>query len=146
MTEENKKQRKPVEEIKREEANASAAEKLKTKRTASRSKSGKKEQEEKAKPDIAKKLQFAASATLSTTERIIGGLSDLYKNIFVGHETDKTNFEKEQGLKYFDKGDYESALEHFLAYIEAGNEKDAEVLFMTGMCYSNSNEFKEAVE
>lgn len=101
----------------------------------------------KSSPDIAKKVQYATYAAVSTTERVINGLGSLYEKIFVGHyHENKKNFEKERGIKYFEKNDFENAISSFDSYMEEGNEEDAEVVFLLASCYVNLGKYQEAME
>ncbi|MBF0503611.1 MAG: tetratricopeptide repeat protein [Candidatus Omnitrophica bacterium] len=109
-----------------------------------KSKTVKKEQ--KTVPQIQEKLKVAAFASVSAAERILNGLSKAYESVFVAPPEAKINYNKEQGFKFFDKGDYEKARDSFLSYIEEGNDKDANILYMIAMCHKNLEEFKEAIE
>ncbi|MBF0571459.1 MAG: tetratricopeptide repeat protein [Candidatus Omnitrophica bacterium] len=113
------------------------------KKHPAKSKSVKKDQ---PLPQIQEKLKVAAFASVSAAERIMNGLSNAYQSIFVAPPEAKVNFNKEQGFKFFDKGDYEKAKDSFLSYLEEGNEKDANILYMIAMCHKNMEEYKEAIE
>jgi len=128
-----------------EEESVDEGEEVKEEKTVRKSEKNKKGKEEKRNPSLGQKLQVAAFASLSTTERLINGLTEGYKNIFVGPAENKVNFNKELGYKYFDKGDYETAKDYFLEYIENGKENDAEILYMIAMCHKNMDQTKEAM-
>lgn len=98
------------------------------------------------KPNLGRKMQYAAYAAVSTTERLINGLSSIYENIFVGRQERKFDFDKEQGLKCFDNKDHQGAIDYFSSYLESGNNGDAEVLFLLAMSYVNLEEYEKAVE
>ena len=98
-------------------------------------------------PDIAKKAQYAAYAAVSTTERVINGLSSIYERVFVGHNQEhKLDFDKEQGVKCFEKKDYENAIGYFNAYLESRKDSDPEILFLLAMSYVNLEKYQEAIE
>ncbi|MBF0123282.1 MAG: tetratricopeptide repeat protein [Candidatus Omnitrophica bacterium] len=111
-----------------------------------RSKKTMDEKEEKRGPAIGDKLKVAAHVSMSTAERIINGLTNAYQNVFVAPEATKESFLKEQGYKYFEKGDFEKAKDNFLEYLETGKENDADVIYMIALCHKNLDEYKEALE
>ena len=96
-------------------------------------------------PGIDFHMKVAANVTLSTAERIINGLSNAYQSVFVAPEQTKASFNKDQGYKYFEKGDYEKAMHSFLSF-EEEHADDADVIYMLAMCHKNMDEHKEAVE
>jgi tetratricopeptide (TPR) repeat protein len=100
----------------------------------------------KSDPDIGKKMKYAAFAAVSTTERLIGGLSKIYDNIFVGHQERKVDFDKEQALKCFEQKDYKNAICYFNSYIEGGSDIDAEVFFLLAKSHVSLEEYEEAKE
>lgn len=104
------------------------------------------EKQKKLISSLGSKTQQAMYVTLATTDRVIGGFTSLYKKIFVMDEAKKTNFYKEQGLNFFDKGDYRKAAEFFLTYIENGGAKDSDALFNLGLAYSKIDKDKDALK
>ncbi len=104
------------------------------------------EENVKTGPSINEKLKIAAHVSMSTAERIIGGLTNAYQSVFVAPEATKENFLKEQGYKFFQKGDFEKARDSFLEYLDTGKDQDADLLYMIGVCHKNLDEFKEALE
>ncbi|MEI6437204.1 MAG: tetratricopeptide repeat protein [Candidatus Omnitrophota bacterium] len=96
-------------------------------------------------PDIGHHFKVATNVTLSTAERIINGLSNAYQSVFVAPEQTQASFNKDQGYKYFEKGDFEKSQHAFLLFDEE-NPGDVDVLYMLAMCHKNMEEHKEAVE
>ncbi|MBF0531980.1 MAG: tetratricopeptide repeat protein [Candidatus Omnitrophica bacterium] len=109
-----------------------------------RTRKPKKSKEENLKDNITQKIQLGTHRMLSTTERIIQGLSNAYENIFIGKEDVKKDFEKEQGIKFYNKGNYERALEHFDAYLQDVDGQDADVLYLMAMCQVHQGDHKAA--
>lgn len=94
---------------------------------------------------ILEKIRFATHCSLVITERIINGLMNVYKNIFVSdHETSSTFF-MEQGFKHFDRGDYENAIENFLTCTENGGKDNPEILYYLGLSYMHVESPEEAI-
>ncbi|MBF0330858.1 MAG: tetratricopeptide repeat protein [Candidatus Omnitrophica bacterium] len=106
----------------------------------------KKVKDEERGPSINEKLKIAAHVSMSTAERIINGLTNAYTSVFVAPESTKVNFLKEQGYKYFEKGDYEKARDNFIEFIDSVEADDADVLYMIAMCHKNLDDYKEALE
>lgn len=98
------------------------------------------------KPNLGKKMQYAAFAAVSTTERLINGLSGIYESIFVGKDERKLDFDKEQGLKCFDGKDYKNAISYFNSFLESGHDSDPEILFLLGLSHVNLEEYEKAVD
>ena len=101
---------------------------------------------ERKKPGLSHKLRLAAHNTVSVAERMIHGLSRIYEGVFVGTENHLVIFDKEQGLKFYDGGDYPNALECFQSCIENGHVNDSDVFFLVAMCYVNLDKHKEALD
>lgn len=101
---------------------------------------------EKIAGNINQKVKYGIHCTLVITERIIGTLMDAYKNIFVVTEKTDAMFYNDQGFAYFDKGNYEKAIESFLKYVEKVDAQDVDVLFYLGMAYAHMNKHDEAID
>ncbi|MBF0618635.1 MAG: tetratricopeptide repeat protein [Candidatus Omnitrophica bacterium] len=96
---------------------------------------------------ISKKLNYAAYKTLNVCGKIVAGLGNAYEKLFVADTEEITkDFDKEQGIKFFEKGDWTKSLEFFESYISKGHGDDAELLFLMAQCHEKLEEFKEAVE
>lgn len=100
----------------------------------------------KSTPRLGQKVQYAAYAAVSTTERLITGLSNMYESIFVGHQERKLDFNKEKGLESFNKGDYKSAVSFLKSYLEEGNSSDAQMVYLLALSYVNLEQYEEAIE
>jgi tetratricopeptide (TPR) repeat protein len=93
------------------------------------------------------KTKYAVYATLTVTENMINRLMNLYRDIFITDENKKkANFYKEQGLNYFDKADYQKAIDLLLMCIDQKKTKDAEVLFYLGKSHALTDKHKEAID
>ena len=103
--------------------------------------------EKKRGVNIGSKMQRATFRTLSVTERFIGSLTKAYEHIFLGDGDEHVikDLSKEEGFRYFTKGDYKNALESFEIYVDAAGEKDADILYMMALCHMNTGDGKKAV-
>jgi len=113
---------------------------------ASRKAAAKPKDSKQAQNNIGKKVQSASYAMLDVTERIIGGLMKGYEGIFVGGPKRKMSFDKESGMKAFEKGKHQDAVDYLCAYIDDGNAGDAEALFTIGLAYAKMDMYEEAIE
>ncbi len=82
---------------------------------------------------------------LIVTERVIGKLIDAYQNTFVVDDKLEAGYFKDQGYVFFDKGDFERAIEKFLLFLDE-NEPDAEMLYYLSLAYCNLEEYENATK
>ncbi|UCC95280.1 MAG: tetratricopeptide repeat protein [Candidatus Omnitrophota bacterium] len=103
-------------------------------------------EQEKPLSSVGLKVRSGIYATLATTERLIDELTGLYRKIFMTDDNKKADFYKEEGLNFFDKGDYQKAVKFFLTYIQNGGAQDIDVLLNLGLAYSSLDENMEALK
>ena len=90
-------------------------------------------------------LKYSTHCSLAVTERVINGLTNVYKNTFVTCPSTNANFYIDQGFNCFDKGDYDNAIVNFLESLENGAVDNSEVLFYLGLSYVNVDSPEKAL-
>lgn len=87
----------------------------------------------------------ALHGLLSVTDNLIVRLMDMYRSVFVLDAEKKSDFYKDQGFAYFDRGKNEEAISSFLTYLQEFNPKDADVLYYTGLAYARMQMHARAI-
>lgn len=116
------------------------------KRTSSKPKDKKVVSHKEATHGVKDQLLFGVYCVLVIAERITNNLVDGYKRVFVVDHKVDANFHKEQGIKAYDKEDFDKAEVELLESLEVEDEEDLDALYHLGMTYSATERHEEALK
>ncbi|MBF0253583.1 MAG: tetratricopeptide repeat protein [Candidatus Omnitrophica bacterium] len=96
--------------------------------------------------DVTGAIKFGIHCTMVVTERIISAIMAGYRKLFVVDVKVRGGFYKEEGLKAYQKHDYEAAVKNLEQSVEEEEEEDVEVLYHLGMAHAYLEEYETAVD